>query len=171
MRESIGSTWVMQLMFGFILLFVSFLAITISYSKSFRIKNEITSIMEKYGGYNNSSHQIIRNYVKSLGYTNKGICYDSKDAVNGIQTFGIDNLDNGLPDPVNSTKASKRYYYCVKKMSVKQNAVSNIYYEVTTFYKFNLPILGDISTFSVKGKTTDLTDYKGYDCFDSGSCT
>ena len=158
MRETIGSTWIMQLMFGFILLFVSFLAITISYSKSFRIKNELTSIIEKYGGYNSTSSKIIGDYVRGLGYYNRGRCPE--------RSLGVSDLSTGKPVEVSG---SGLYYYCIKKEVVGNKSISNIYYEVTTFYKFNLPIVGDITTFSVKGKTTDLTDYRGTDCFES-SC-
>ena len=48
MKEVYGSTWTLQLMIGFILLFVAFLTLTITYSKVFKLKNEVLSIIEKY---------------------------------------------------------------------------------------------------------------------------
>ena len=161
MRESIGTTWVMQLMFGFILLFVSFLAVTISYSKSFKIKNEITSIIEKYGGFNNYSYNIINGYLQSVGHFNDGKCTSEKNS----NILGVNNLSVGSKPE--EAVPNKRYYYCVKKEQVNTSGISNIYYEITTFYKFNLPVVGNITTFSIKGKTTDLTKYRGNDCFEA----
>ena len=154
MKESISSTWMFQLMFGFILLFVSFLTVTISYSKAFRVRNEITSIIEKYSGYNSSSSRIVNNYIKSIGYTNKGNCGD------GDNIIGVDNLDSTASAPNKSSYSpNKKYYYCIRKESVPStnNSVSNTYYEVILFYKFDIPVVGEIATFKIKGKTSDLT--------------
>ena len=153
MRETIGSTWTFQLIFGFILLFVSFLAVTISYSKAFRIKNEITSIIEKYGGYTTQSAELINNYVKSLGYRNMGVCSKKDDS----DALGITNIDAETKEGV---QKNKRYYYCIKKEQIWNGQISNVYYEVTFFYKFDLPNIGDITTFKIKGKTTDMTGSK-----------
>ena len=156
MRETIGSTWTIQLMMGFIFLFVSFLAVTISYSKAFKVKNEVTSIIEKYGGFNTSSIKIINNYVKTSSYKNKGKCpYDVGDQVIGVSQ--LNDTTNG--DKISSASAGG-YYYCVKKETIMNGTISNTYYEITMFYKFNLPVMGNIATFKVKGKTTDMTDIK-----------
>ena len=50
MREVSGSTWVFQLMIIFILIFACFLCLVINYSKAYRVKNEVLSIIEKYEG-------------------------------------------------------------------------------------------------------------------------
>ena len=55
MRESVGSTWIFQLAIIFILIFSAYLAITINYSKTFKVKNEVISILEKYEGLTDSS--------------------------------------------------------------------------------------------------------------------
>ena len=63
MRESIGSTWILQLIIVFILLFVSFLTLSLSYSKSYKVKNETLSVIEKYEGLTQDSVSIINNYL------------------------------------------------------------------------------------------------------------
>ena len=50
MREVSGSTWVLQIMLIFILIFACFLTLVINYSKAYRVKNEMLSIIEKYEG-------------------------------------------------------------------------------------------------------------------------
>ena len=67
MRQAIGSTWILQLVIVFILIFVAFLALSINYTKAYKIKNELLSIIEKYEGVNsgeNGSISIINNYLK-----------------------------------------------------------------------------------------------------------
>ena len=50
MRESIGGTWITQLVIVMMFVFVAFLALSVNYSKAFRVKNQMISIIEKYGG-------------------------------------------------------------------------------------------------------------------------
>ena len=50
MRQAIGTTWVMQLVIIFMLIFVAFLALTINYTKAFKIKNELITFIEKNEG-------------------------------------------------------------------------------------------------------------------------
>ena len=47
MREAIGGTWLTQLIIIFMLIFVAFLALSLNYTKAFKVKNEILSIIEK----------------------------------------------------------------------------------------------------------------------------
>ena len=49
MREAIGGTWIFSIVIVFIVLFTSFLAISVNYSKAFRVKNGIINIIEKTG--------------------------------------------------------------------------------------------------------------------------
>ena len=45
MRESIGGAWLYSLIVIFVLLFTGFLALAINYTKVFRVKNEVISII------------------------------------------------------------------------------------------------------------------------------
>ena len=159
MRETTGSTWTFQLVIVFIFLFVSFLTVTISYAKSFKVRNEMTSIIEKYGGYNTTSREIIDSYIEANGYRNMGRCIYNE----GDNMIGIDSLSPGTPViQITSANKKKEFYYCVKKERIYNGTISNVYYEVTLFYKFNLPGLGgalggNMGTFRIRGKSTDMT--------------
>ena len=146
-------------MFGFIILFVSFLAITISYSRAFKIKNDVTSIIEKYGGFNDTALKKINHYISQSKYRATGSCNPGPNeiGVNNLNANGKADLENGI-DEETHTSMGNRYYYCIKKYDVKGTAISNVYYEVTMFYHFNLPIIGDAATFRIKGKTTDMVN-------------
>lgn len=154
MRESIGTTWVMQLVLGFILLFVAFLTLTLGYSKSYKVKNETLSIIEKYEGLTEDAVKIINNYLEYNGYNAMGKCID--DTWYGVENLSVYKLEKA--------EADKKYYYCVKKRNTQNDKYKN-FYEVHTFFKFNLPIIGDFATFKIEGSTADfrsMDNYSGY---------
>ena len=66
MRQSIGSTWLIQLMILFILLFVGFIILTVNHSKVVRTKDEMINIVEKYEGLNSQSIQLLNYYLSSI---------------------------------------------------------------------------------------------------------
>lgn len=143
MRESIGSTWTLQLVIAFILLFVGFLTLSLGYSKSYKVKNETLSIIEKYEGLTTDAVTIINNYLVYNNYNVKGKCPDNT-------WYGINNLS---VNTIEKADSKTKYYYCVKKIHSKGNYY---YYEINTFFKFNLPIVGDFATFTIEGSTADI---------------
>lgn len=149
MRQAIGSTWIMQLVIVFMLLFVAFLALTINYTKAYKIKNEVVSILEKYEGPNsgeNGSISIVNNYLRYHGYRSVGSCSDD--------SFGATSLDSSTLVPA---IAGNKYYYCVRRVGTStQTFPDRVNYELELFFRFNLPLLGDIFTFRVTGETIDI---------------
>lgn len=144
MRESIGSTWILQLIIVFILLFVGFLTLTLSYSKSYKIKNETMSVIEKYEGLTSDSVKIINNYLTYNNYNAKGKCEDSS-------WYGLDDLS---VTTLEAAQPNKKYYYCLKKRISKHK---KHYYEINTFFQFNLPVVGNFTSFTIEGSTADIT--------------
>ena len=148
MRQTIGTTWILQLMILFILLFVGFIILTLNYSKVIKLKNETVSIIEKYEGLNNTSIGFINNYLTTSGYATKGKCQTGTYGVYGalsLESNSLENLETANPDST--------YFYCIKKYE-GQN-ISN-YYQITLFYKFNLPVIGNASSYTVKGTSTNI---------------
>jgi len=109
MRESIGSTWILQLVIVFILLFVGFLTLSLGYSKSYKVKNETLSVIEKYEGLTVDAVKIINNYLEYNNYDAKGKCED--DTWYGLDNLTVTTLEKANPN--------KKYYYCIKKRIVK----------------------------------------------------
>ncbi|MBQ9834216.1 MAG: hypothetical protein IJO33_03390 [Bacilli bacterium] len=159
MKDVYGSTWTLQLMIGFILLFVAFLTLTISYSKVFSMKNEVISILEKYRGYNDTSSTLINNFLRNSNYTTTGTCFDDENPVENPM-LAVDNL---AANP-NVANEGDRYLFCIEQERKEgfKDTLTRVNYEVTLFYRFNLPIIGNIATFRVKGKTTDMIDREDF---------
>lgn len=146
MRSTIGATWILQLMILFIVLFVGFIILTLNYSKTVKLKNEVVSMVEKYEGLNQSSLQLVNDYLIYSGYQVMGVCTEEDtEGVYGAYSLNTPRLEKA--------QANEMYYYCVKKYS---GANTTSYYQITIFYRFNLPIIGDTSYFSVKGTTSNF---------------
>ena len=154
MREAVGTTWIFQLVIIFTLIFVSFLALSINYSRAFRIKNEILSIMEKYEGVGDQEGQsisIINNYLRNNAYGVKGSCREGE--------FGALSLNDNSLEYVTSDGSKNTYYYCVKAISTYTLAKQEQFrFNVRIFFRFNLPIIGELMTFSIDGTTMDIVN-------------
>lgn len=145
MKETISESWTIQLVAAFILLFVAFLALMISYSKVFKSKNEAITIVEKYEGFTSSSIKILNDFLYNTNYKASGHCEV------GPNNYGMKTLDDTKLEKV---KNGENYKYCVTQFQEIYN--KTIHYELTMFYSFNIPALGNIMTFDVKGTTIDL---------------
>lgn len=145
MREAIGGTWIFGIVVTFIVLFSSFLAISVNYSKAFHVKNEVVSIIEKYEGYNESSQEAIANYMSGYGYSVRGSCSNRGEGYDGT---------NG------------KYRYCISCVTTN-DTLKKTYYTATVFFKLDLPVIGDIFTFPVSGGSKSIhfsTDFYDLKC-------
>ena len=153
MRTSTGSIWLIGLVVTFMLIFVSFLSLTISYNKVFKIKNEVLTFIEKYEGLKDGdkgSIQLINNYLTYNNYNAMHYC--------SVGDYGSRNLSSTNLELVSNKK--EKYYYCISKKNTKQSNMPKLKdrakYTVKFFYKLNLPVIGDILTFDVVGETIDI---------------
>lgn len=166
MRQTIGTTWVYQLVIFFILIFVAFLVLSLTYSKSFKTKNEIISILEKYEGATPDSVLIVSNYLNTIKYDDVGVCTKS-DKLNDYW-LGVKDITSNTPT-IEPARLKEKYSLCIKKIRPDSGTTAHdknqVYYELKIFFKFNLPILGDLKTFEINGKTSPI--YKSNDLFDS----
>jgi len=84
MRESIGAAWLMIIFMTFIVLFSGYLAFSINYSKSFRVKDGIVERIQKHNGiklygdsiYSSSGNTLreIDNFLAEISYNARGDC-------------------------------------------------------------------------------------------------
>lgn len=196
MRESIGGAWIFQLVIIFILLFTGFLCVAINYNKAFKVKNEVIDYVEREEGLTSrtdsgvrigGSLELIGAYLQQAGYSSKGYCPDNDETEivrswanvayfsdftgendpHEYNWIGIKTLGTGSTseEAVPGTK----YYYCIRKIDdYDKKYTYKAYYKLRLFFKFELPIFGDFTTFSVEGETTQI-EYPG-DCKTWGTC-
>lgn len=146
MREAVGGTWLFQIVIVFILLFSGYLALSVNYSRAFKVKNEIISIIERNEGVRETpAQEEINRYLGNVNHTVVGKC---------------DEYSTALGD--SSTMAARTGIYCVEKICEEADreysltGIFKAHYKVTVFFKFDLPIFGDLFTFRVKGETNTI---------------
>ena len=160
MREAIGSTWLTGIVITFIVLFSGFLSYSISYTKAFRVKNEILNIIEKNEGFGTSSNDLNNissssleednsteaqafRFIKSIGYN-----YDKFENINNLCKEG---------------EKQKGGYCLVKYCPNEEN--DRVYYKVTTYISLSLPIIDIGINIPITGETKSLSnDTLGYSC-------
>lgn len=148
MRQSIGGSWLIGIMVLFIMIFAGYIILTIDYNKSVKVKNESISLIEKYEGLNEQSLTLLNNYLLGSGYTTTGKCGGQNYTQGGM--YGAVDLER--PE-LEETDENQNYYYCIKKY---KGANTSYYYQITLFYRFNLPVFGDTSRFTIKGSTANF---------------
>lgn len=128
MREAIGGTWMLGVVVLFIVLFSAFLALSINYTKAFKVKNEIINMIEDNHSFDTNAESTIQDYLDEMGYTTTRIDKSNCDKDEDYVTGG----------------------YCVRKIC-DPNLGS--YYKVRTFVKIELPIVYQTFTFPINGET------------------
>ncbi len=143
MRESIGASWLYGLVITFIMLFSAFLLLALNYSEAFDNRNEVINILEKYEGYNPNAITVINEYLNAKGYDDDGNCPEG-------------SLGATIDGDRYTTDLNGKYNYCLTEI---RSTDYESYYEVSLFFKFDLPFLGDILTYPIRGETEDIIVY------------
>ncbi len=159
MRESIGGAWLVTIVVLFIVLFSSYLAVSINYTKAFKVKNFIINTIEQHEGFDKynvikdsntateselkadtSTQGAILAYLKSTGYYTSELSGETamrrrcnSDSENNVDSY----YDGG---------------YCVKKICTSMGT----YYKVTTFIKFQVPIIQSSILIDISGETKPI---------------
>ena len=93
-----------------------------------------------------TSLSVINNYLDANGYRTSGECFDDY--------MGIDNYES----KASNVQSGKKYYYCYKENLMNNNNINKKTYNVTLFYKFNLPFVGDLFIFKINGQTKSINN-------------
>ena len=152
MREAVGSAFLVNLILIFIGVVSALLIGSISYSKAYKVKDRIIYVIEKYDGFNESAANELDVALRDIGYPlrsgNRSRCEGIYRQKAG-SPFKEANLLHG--DSVNS-----EYDYCVYKYEYETGI--GVYYGVTSFMRFDIPLLGGLLTFPVSGETSLVYD-------------
>ncbi len=180
MKEAIGGTWLFVLTITFIALFTTFVSVTTNYSRCYKIKDEIITIIERKRGVNNvlynpttgdstaegSTIDTINDYLKSIGYASTGKCPSDSNCWLGFNMWN-DNLNPvSYGDNINYCIAKHAIVYEVETMNdsgeLVESGVLNgalghprqAYYEVVVFFKLDWPILRTFFNIRIDGETS-----------------
>lgn len=147
MKHAIGSGWMLGFVATFIVLFSAYLAISVNYTKAFKVKNRIISLIEENEGFTRSSD------VKESGTDIDKIKNKAKQTTEDkvylyLNEIGYNYSDINCPDSIG---AGNDYPggYCIKKITATQGS----YYKVATFISLELPIIWIKINVPITGET------------------
>lgn len=134
MRESLGNTFVFNIVIVFISIIIVLLVGSLSYTKTFKVKNQIIDIIEKYNGYNAAAKEEIEFLLSRMGY---------KVNAHGRQKCNASDKSVVLND------YASNYRYCVVQYSSERGN----YYGVTAYMYFEIPLINSLLEFPIYGET------------------
>ena len=143
MRDAFGSTFMFKLIIIFLVFYVSFMTIAVSYAKVFRIKNEVINILEQYqfdsnnlSEWNNIVNGKVDPYLSSFGYK-----YTNNAAISKICNDKHGRLsDNGV---------------CIVRNDLGRSGRS-VYYNVIVYLVISFPIFSQDFVIPITGETTTI---------------
>lgn len=134
MREGLGSVFLFNIIFVFIILVFAFLAATLSYSKAFRVNSRIINSIEKYEGYNTPAINEIEKNLNTIGY--------SKGQVNCPGRGGT-----------KLTTGGQSHKYCIYRYKVGKRYYS---YGVLTYMNIEVPLVNQSIKIPIYSKTDKI---------------
>lgn len=159
MKESLSNALILNLIIIFLFLFVILFAGSTAYTKAFKVKNRIISIIEKrentiltkgFNAGNNSVLSEIELALSDTGYrVEMNISQKCQDAMK--KRFKNTNYSYNVVDTGLST-----YNYCVAEFHDPTSAMQGRYYAVITYMYFEIPLIGQTLEFPVYGETKTL---------------
>ena len=147
MRDAFGSTFMLRLIIIFIVFYVCFATIAVSYAKTFRLKNTVIDIVEQYqyscskecSGKKEWNRVISQKVDTFLANSN----YNYKDKVkNSCTTSGGEVSEQGA---------------CIQPIEYTLNKKKRHYYKVTLYIIIHLPAINWDAVIPVSGETRDYT--------------
>ena len=148
MRDAIGGVFILQAILVFMIVVNAFLAFSVNYTKAFRAKNEIRSIIEKYEGLTcDALEQIELTLADNRYRLGRGnTCPDGYDTALGKDSTPLFCYKIQLVDIAGTSKGASYY--------------KGAYYTVLTFVNLNIPVFDKMMNytpfahlFTVKGET------------------
>lgn len=148
MREAIGSSLLLNIVIVIIGVISAFLIGSIAYSKAFKAKSRIISVIEEYNGkcdFNDFTDECankVEDVLTDMGYSSNIVneCDDNENIVyNGVGGHRYCIYKYTLCDRYNNV--------CKDDSNIKT------YYKVVTFMHFDIPVIGQFLEFQVSGET------------------
>ncbi len=149
MRDAIGGVFTIQIILVFMVIINAYLAFSVNYTKAFRIKNNIVSIIEEQEGFTTRG---ANNAASSIEQIMKDTGYNVDDKIVAACT-------NSGYTPVYNDAGG----YCLKLTRTADKTGG--YYSVKTFISIDVPILNNIfpafaDVFAIKGETKTIYSTK-----------
>lgn len=160
MREAIGGALTIQIILVFLILVNGYLIMTVNYTKAFRIKNNIISIIEQNEGITEQAGKDISAIMRDAGYS------VATGYLNSCSSIGYKAVYPSQLSALGTSATSGGF--CYKRINVDPTGSGKMIgreYSIMTFVDVNVPGLNRLlelipEVFSVKGETKTIYSNK-----------
>lgn len=161
MREAIGGAMTIQIIVIFMLLINAYLAFSVSYTRAFKMKNQVINIIENNEGY--PTNEDVGGCIVD---NPEGAICQIVSYINEIGYNGDDFPERDTLCP--ATAKGKQFGLCIiphkKDIAGNSNAsqsYSGIYYTVYTYININIPVINNLfkgmpNIFRIQGETNTI---------------
>lgn len=157
MKQSIGTAYLLNFVFTFIIVLFAFLIATLSYYKAYKVNTKILQAIEKYEGYNGNSQTEINRILGSLGYnggsSNNCKTYRGSNPNDNVLIRGGRNVPVNNIIPYTTNLEEEKYDYCVYLYNDTDDYYS---YGVVTYIHINFPIINQTAKVPIFTKTEKI---------------
>ncbi len=166
MKDAFGGAFMINIMLIFLGIFISFIAVAVSYAKAFRVKNQIINYIQQYEGLTRDAEDAIDRYLKEAAYyvnvSTGDACYATR--TNSELGSGCKEVEGVNPYQLRPQEAMcTDRGYCVRSVPVNSNGNTGTYYVITTYLQiqftlfnlsFNVPITGETRLLTTQVRPT-----------------
>lgn len=131
MKEAMGGIFSIQTVLIFIVLVCGLLLFSVSYTRSFRVKNELRRVIEKYEGLTEDSEDEINRVMKKYNYSFNN--YGRYEQICERAGYNAYVEDNGV-----------FCYKCNLISESESDKYKGAYYTIATFVNVDIPLINKI---------------------------
>ena len=147
MKEAFGGYWLFVIVIFFLTVFSAFLALSVNYSRAYKVKDEIIGIIERKNGIydinggDTGAIEEIQAYMADVGYRTQGTCS------NGYVGYNL--TSRGITD---------KPTFCVQTVdaTLGSNGIPASYYKIEVFFRLEIPIFSSLFNLKLEGATKTL---------------
>lgn len=153
MKEAVGNSLLVNLALTLMGLVAVLLVATMMYSKTFKVKNRILNIMEKYEEYTSPTDESTASSVKEEIYNELArIGYTINT---GRETCPARPVDE--PSELLHSNPAGSYDFCLYKIKTDRGH----YFHVIVYTHYDIPAIGQYLRFQIEGDTRTFYDEVG----------
>ena len=144
MKDAIGGTFAITAIIIALIIIMCLMAFAVNYSKAFRVKDEIRSIIEKNDGLTESAEEQINEMARKYQYFLNEDIYRK-----ACEKLGYDTYTGG------SNSSGSGVFFCIKcnyanniEKAEKDSMYKGAYYSIVTFVNIDVPLINNVIPFA-----------------------
>ncbi len=147
MKEAVGNTLVMQWVIFFIFILLITFVCSLLYSRTFKIRNEVITIIERNKSYNTQAREEIHSFMAETGYRRE---QDFRGESLAARCQRREDISEGW----RYVDSGSDFFYCVYEHQRQK------IYRVEVYLHLDFPGLDRFFAFPVRGETKAFADWE-----------